>query len=192
MTHSCTYATLRTYLEHWTVPKSFKNPLYLFDADHAKRHIKSENFGSTASDMLALAPMLSRFIRRVVQPQIDGSYLEPYVASMLAAFNVVYLLQSAKIENYLQPNNLRRAIEYHLDTFKAAYGADAIRSKHHYALHLPSQLATFGFLISTFTHERKHRAFKRYARPRVATRHFELGVIEDMLAINTWELQHNP
>ena len=90
----------------------------------------------------------------------------------------------------MQPSNLRRAIEHHLNSFKTAYGEDAIRPKHHYALHLPSILARFGFLISTFTHERKHRAFKRYARPRTATLHFELGVIEDMLAHNTWELGH--
>ena len=59
--------------------------------------------------------------------------------------------------------------------FVAAYGPTACKPKHHYALHLPGMLQRHGTLISTFTHERKHRVVKRYLRPRKTLRSFETG-----------------
>jgi hypothetical protein len=44
------------------------------------------------------------------------------------------------------------------------------------------------YLLSTLTHERKHRAAKRYSRGRVNLQNFELNVLEEMTCHNLWEL----
>ena len=53
---------------------------------------------------------------------------------------------------------LSRAIQTHLEFFKAAYGADEILPKHHYSLHVPGQPP-----IDCFTMERKLRLLKQTA-----------------------------
>lgn len=72
--------------------------------------------------------------------------------------------------------------------FKEAYGADAFRPKHHYALHLPLQMYRHGFLVATMTMERKHRVVKRYLRPRRTLTSFELGIIEEITCFELWQL----
>ena len=188
MVHGCTYAALHEYMERWTMPQARGNPQRLLDADHARKHLKSGDFASTASEMLTIAPVVARFMRNVAKPQLDGTWMQPYVDSLIACLHVVYLLQAVKVAGFVSPGELRGAIEKHLALFIAAYGDDAIRPKHHFALHLPHMLYLFGFLISTFTHERKHRCFKRYARPRTSGENFELGVLEEMTCHSIWEL----
>ena len=63
------------------------------------------------------------------------------------------MLQAVKTGE-ISADELRVAITTPLDLYKAAYGEDLLRPKHHYALHLPDMLARFGFLVSKFTHER--------------------------------------
>ena len=48
-------------------------------------------------------------------------------------------------------------------------------------------LARFGFLLSTFTHERKHRVVKRYTRDRRNLKSWNLGAIEDITCHQLWE-----
>ena len=62
-----------------------------------------------------------------------------------------------------------------------------MRPKHHYALHLPDMLRRFGFLLSTFTQERKHRIVKRYTKDRKNLKNWDLGVIEDITCHQIWE-----
>ena len=72
--------------------------------------------------------------------------------------------------------------------FKEAYGANHMRPKHHYALHLPLQLRVHGFLVATMTMERKHRVLKRYLRPRRTLVGFEDGVMEEITCFELWQL----
>ena len=72
--------------------------------------------------------------------------------------------------------------------FKSAYGAEQMRPKHHYVLHLPIQLAKHGFLVATMTMERKHRVLKRYLRPRRALLSFEAGCMEEITCYELWQL----
>ena len=60
--------------------------------------------------------------------------------------------------------------------------------KHHYMLHLPEMLLRVGFLLSTFTHERKHKLVKLYTRDRDNLRSWDVGAIEDITAHQMWEL----
>ena len=72
--------------------------------------------------------------------------------------------------------------------FKEAYGANLMRPKHHYALHLPLQLRVHGFLVATMTMERKHRVLKRYLRPRRTLVSFEDGIMEEITCFELWQL----
>ena len=62
------------------------------------------------------------------------------------------------------------------------------RPKHHYVLHLPDMLSRFGTLISTFTHERKHRLVIRYSRDRHSLVSWELGALEEITCHQLWEM----
>ena len=51
---------------------------------------------------------------------------------------------------------LADAMARHYAAHVAAYGHTLFVPKFHYMRHIPTQLATFGFLIACFVHERKH------------------------------------
>ena len=61
-------------------------------------------------------------------------------------------------------SHLARLQAEHIRSFAAVYGADKVRPKLHYSLHLQQQCWKWGRLVDCFTCERKHRAFKRVAR----------------------------
>lgn len=88
-----------------------------------------------------------------------------HVQSMIAVLEVVVMLQAVRTAT-VTPQELDRKIREHLQLFKSCYGSKLFRPKDHYALHLPGQLAHHGFLLVTFTHERKHRLVTRYTRDR--------------------------
>jgi len=138
---------------------------------------------------MTLAPVIKRFLESVVMPSLrEADNLKVYVESMIAVLDVIDLLQGCKIKGSVTPQELMDAIKKHLDLFKRAYGEDAMRPKHHYALHLPDILHRFGILLATFVNERKHRAVIRYSRGRNNTKNFELGVLEEVTCHNMWEL----
>jgi hypothetical protein len=186
--HQCTYENLRVYVSKWTLPKGRGNVMYLFDKEHTDRFLRTGDFSCNSSEFLSLAPIISRFLQRVVKPNVIGMPQEKNVDCMIAVLEVVKLLQLCKVKDRVSPTTLAGAIVKHLDMFVEIYGEDLIRPKHHYALHLARQLFLIGFLFSTLTLERKHRAFKRYAQGRNNLEHFETGVIQEVLCHNMWEL----
>ena len=109
-----------------------------------------------------------------------------FVASMIAVLKALMMLQAVRIGE-ISADELMVAIATHLNLYRDAYGEDLLRPKHHYALHLPDMLARFGFLLSTFTHERKHRVVKKYTRDRKNLKSWSLGAIEDVTCHQLWE-----
>ena len=72
----------------------------------------------------------------------------------------------------------------HLRLHQTAYGTGHWKPKMHWCLHLPSQLALFGFLVACFTHERKHKEIKRFMQGRMNPKQpFERNVMQDVLHI---------
>ena len=82
------------------------------------------------------------------------------------------------------------AIKRHLTLFQLAYDNDAWRPKHHMALHLAQQLAHFGYLLSCFCVERKHRMVRRYALNRRGA-NTEQGLMEDITIQQCIELSES-
>jgi hypothetical protein len=131
--HTCTYSTLGDYLKGWKWPKSRGSPLHLFEPEKTKRFIKSGDFNCSASEFLSLAPLIKRFLERVVMPQVESiPGLRLKTESMIAVLKVLDILQKCKLKGAVTPDKLRTAIKTHLDLFKACHDVSDMRPKHHY------------------------------------------------------------
>ena len=180
------YDDFRKYLELWSLPGRAGDLLQLFTPSANKNNFRKGSFTSTASEFLTLVPILDRYLTNVVIPR--GREL-PYVRSMLAVLNTVELLQAVR-RGTVTDEELRAAIERHLELFVAAWGVDCMRPKHHYMLHLAEMLRFFGILISTLPNERRHRLVKRYCRPRQNAKAWDVGVVEEITTHQLWELSN--
>lgn len=109
------------------------------------------------------------------------------VSSMLAVLSVIMLLNSVKT-GAVTAEQLNTAIVTHLALFSAAWGELYVRPKHHYSLHLGPMMTWFGFLLSTFTHERKHRLITRYCRDRKNLANWDMSAIEEITCHQVWQL----
>jgi hypothetical protein len=120
---------------------------------------KKDGLKGGASDVLTATPLLRHYIFKHVSP--DALPAEQKRSFELLA-NVVMCLSGLKAR---PPNSLPRESighlkqlqQHHLQCFKAAYGNASVRPKHHYCLHIPSQLERNQFVIDCFTPERKRR-----------------------------------
>jgi hypothetical protein len=179
-----TYSEFAAYLSSWTFPKMYGDLAHLFSESANRNNVKKGSFTCTASEFLTMAPVLTRYLTHVALPRNE---LVPHVRSLLAVLRVIELLQAVK-RHMVAPDLLRDAIVSHLALHVAAYGADSVRPKHHYAMHLPDMLARFGTLLSTLVHERKHRVVKRYTRNRCNLQSWDLGAMEDVTCHQLYEL----
>jgi hypothetical protein len=178
------FKELGEYVDSFTFPKNSPSLKHLFSASANRNNAKNGSFSCTGSEFLTLAPVLSRYLQQVVR------HREQFVAnvdSMLAVLDVVAMLQSVKTGT-VDPADLERAIVKHLQLYKTCYGSESFRPKHHYALHLPYMLRHHGFLLMTFTHERKHRLVTRYTRDRKNLKSWDAGSIEEITCHQLWEL----
>lgn len=183
---AASYTEIRQFLSEWVQPKHWGNMQHLFTDDANRNNHKKASFNCSASEMMTLAPLLRRYCVMVLRPR--GEELA-YVESMIAAFEVLELCMRVK-RGGVSPDTLRRAIEKHLTLFKAAWGDNMMKPKHHYCLHLPSQLLRHGTLLSTHTHERRHRLVKRQTRDRKILESFDLGAIEEITCHQIFELEN--
>jgi len=97
----------------------------------------------------------------------------------LACTWVLMLLQCA-FTGKVKSKTLRSAMLDHFRKQQGAYGFDLWLPKSHHALHLPDMMDKFGFLLSTFVHERRHKIIKRHASPRTCTTSLEQGLLEEV------------
>jgi hypothetical protein len=179
-----TFSELGSYVVGWKQAKQHATLDHLFSDAANRNNLKKSTFNCTASEFLALAPILARYLANVVEKR---GQLAGHVESMLAVLHVIELLQAVR-RNVVTPAQLAAAIARHFALYVLAYGKSAVRPKHHYALHLPDMLGRFGSLLATFVHERKHRVIKRYTRKRENLRSWELGTMEELLSHQLFEV----
>jgi hypothetical protein len=178
------FRELGQYVDTFNFPKGATSLTHLFSASANQNNSKKGSFSCTGSEFLTLAPVLSRYLRHVALPR--GQFLD-HINSMLSVLDVVAMLQAVKTGT-IHPDELEKAIVQHLQLYKLCDGAKAFRPKHHYALHLPHMLRHHGFLLMTFTHERKHRLVTRYTRDRRNLKNWDSGAIEEITCHQLWEL----
>jgi hypothetical protein len=178
------YGELGEYVKQFTFPKSAPGVGHLFADEKNKNNYSKKSFTCTGSEFLTLAPIMHRYFERVVKPR--GEQLDK-VNSMLAVLSVVMLLTSLKTGT-VTAEHLNTAIVTHLALFLVAWGEQYVRPKHHYSIHLGPMLKWFGFLLATFTHERKHRLVTRYCRDRKNLANWDMSAIEEITCHQVWQL----
>ena len=142
-----------------------------------------DGFKGMASDVLAIYPLLRQLAQQVVKPT---GKLSREVDSFLAMCECIDRLQQLKRSKADatadQCNELQEALCRHFKLFLSCYGAEEIRPKHHYSLHLPSQILKHKMLLDTFVLERKHRLYKTHATEIDRLTHFERAVLQASIA----------
>lgn len=123
-----------------------------------KLDFKKDALRGGASECMTAMPLLSFFLTRV----LPADKLPNETASFHALHNVVVCLAALKARPLgclplSSIDDLTRLQRQHLLCFKAAYDSTEMRPKHHYSLHIPSQLKKNQFVLDCFTPERKHR-----------------------------------
>lgn len=125
--------------------------------------------------------------------------LSLHIASLTALASLCSKVLDAKV-NPNEVAGLRDLQSHHLRCFKACYGEELCRPKHHYGCPLEPQCSKSGCLMDTFPTERKHKVFKQDLAPRIARlQGFERSILirwieHDLQAIQdaklmAWELQ---
>ena len=84
------------------------------------------------------------------------------LADQIASFNaipdVVAQLQKMKLRSKIseaEADQLQTLMAIHFHHFKIAWGSEEVLPKHHYAMHIPTQLKRLGLLVDCFFCERK-------------------------------------
>ena len=180
-----TFQELGEYVDSFSFPKAMPTVSRLFNPSANVNNARKGSFTCTGSEFMTLTPVLHRYFDRVVRAR---GQLTAHVESMLACLSVVMLLMAVRTGE-VSASELFEAVSLHLRLYQACYGDICMRPKHHYALHLPDMLRRFGFLLATFTHERKHRLVMRYTRGRSNLKSWDLGAIEDITCHQVWELK---
>lgn len=182
---ACSYKEFKDYIATFTFPKSSPAVLQLFTDSANVNNSRKGSFSSSGSEFITLVPVMHRYFEKVVLPR--GEQVDR-VKSVLAVLEVIMLLISLKTGT-VSADELEAAIKKHLILFKAVYGDAMVRPKHHYSTHLSKMLAYFGFLLATFTHERKHRLITRYCRDRKNLSNWDCSAIEEITCHQLWQLK---
>ena len=106
--------------------------------------------------------------------------MELQLVSFYALGYVLDLLHAAK-RGPINTVELQAAISLHGDLHQRAYGTDNVKPKHHYAHHVPKQIARDHLLLDTFVLERKHQPIKRCAGHCQNTVAYERSVLSRVL-----------
>ena len=148
---------------HW--PKHLTAARHVFSRSR-ERHC-TESFKASGSECFSIYPIL----RCLILVRFAAGEFAPQVASILALFIVLDGYSMAM--QGLRPDGWEHSIAEHMRLFKVAYPNRRPIPKFHYALHSWRLLVKFGVVISCWVHERKHQAFKDFARYVRCTAAFE-------------------
>ena len=182
--HGLGISQLDAYLQVWQWPRGFA---------HGRRVCRHDDdtlrstLNGTASEFWSLVPVLQNYVKNVVR-------LKNIAAIRLAVESALLLLHSVMllgqvITGRVSADALEHAIVTHVRAHQAAWGDSLWLPKSHYALHLGMLLRRFGFLLATFTQERKHQLIKRFLNPRRHTPGLERGVLEELTLQHLYELK---
>ena len=99
-------------------------------------------------------PVVRKWLEDVIKPK---NICPAHAASLLLCIAVMDLLLQVNT-GCISPAMLADAMARHYAAHVVAYGYTIFVPKHHFMLHIPRQLARFGFLIACFVHERNTKS----------------------------------
>ena len=145
------WKALDAYLQLWSWPRANASAREMLRGANGK--VQASMGRCSASEQLALAPVLRRFLEALAGTTEE---MRP-VRSGLLLCDVVELLLATRT-NSTTPAALEQAILRHSAAHLEAYGGEIWKPKFHYALHLGQLWDKFGLLIACWALERKHKA----------------------------------
>ena len=137
------------------------NPAVLWSANREKA--SSDSYKGMATELLQIFPLVRHFADTIVE---NTGRIRNQLQSFRAMSDIVVCLQTLKRRSAIPEagcQELELLQRAHMRAFMAAYGQDEFKPKHHFCMHVPSQLRRHGMLFDAFTLERKHRTIKRHA-----------------------------
>jgi len=158
-----TYQLLRDYVAQWRMPKRFPHQKLdeLFADARRAGNNKAHQFKCTASEGLALYAIVRAWLRDTVM-RTDACARECSAYLRLCELIDCFVAATRSGSGFVQPDTLRRTAEAFLDAFDDAWGIEFTTLKFHCVLHFSDFLRRFGFLVSCWSLERKHKIPKRY------------------------------
>ena len=180
-----TYSDLNEFIRAWTLPKRYESSADGMDvacAHRAHSAYKEGKFKCSASEALSVYPLIQKWITEAVKPAVLENPVRSAACDCYLQLCVVLgMLKATQRKHHnVTPSGLHRAIVACLRKFLVAFGAGAWIPKCHMALHFGWFLQTFGFLISCFVHERKHKVAKRYGNHMSSLRGFDKYVLREV------------
>ncbi|CAE7212053.1 HMGS [Symbiodinium sp. CCMP2592] len=163
---------MESFLQLWTMPGALAKAGKLHDLFTPKRtkfYGENQRFKCTASECLGLTTLLQYMVQRLWLPagiQVDQCH------SFLAMAQVQEMLQATHMGT----------VQDALTIFKRAGNEAAMVRKHHWMLHLSTQLEAMGFLPNCWPLERKHKVVTMYATNMMKIPVFSQSLLEEVLA----------
>ena len=179
---------LHSYLQYFKWPKAYASGRDVFKGSVQEREREKDMPSSgSASEMLSVGPVVRKWLEDVIKP---NNICPAQVASLLLCIAVMDLLLKVNT-GCISPAELADAMARHYAAHVVAYGYTIFVPKHHFMLHIPRQLARFGFLIACFVHERKHKIAKRWAVPQCISpnRNYDRTVLEECTQAHMYSLR---
>jgi len=153
----------------------------------AKLQFSKDGVKGMAQECLRAVPLLRHFLNKLVKP---FDVLAEQIASFNAIADVTAQLQKMKLRSKIseaEADQLQTLMAIHFHHFKIAWGSEEVLPKHHYAMHIPTQLKRLGLLVDCFVCERKNKLPKQVAE--LYCRAVILRVIESHLVAHMNLLQ---
>ncbi|CAE7259597.1 unnamed protein product [Symbiodinium sp. CCMP2592] len=170
---------MESFLQLWTMPAALAKAGKLHDLFTPKRtkfYRENQRFKCTASECLGLTTLLQYMVQRLWLPagiQVDQRH------SFLAMAQVQEMLQATHMSTV---SPAQHQVQDALTIFKRAGNEAAMVRKHHWMLHLSTQLEAMGFLPNCWPLERKHKVVTMYATNMMKIPVFSQSLLEEVLA----------
>lgn len=180
------YDTFHKYMKLWHLPRARNAKLSeLFTAKKKKANKEANTVKASASEFLGLYPILVYFMQKTLIP---AEVCAKQCVVFLELSNLLDLLQGIPVCN-ISPDQLATAVQNLFCNLSLAGWADSFHSKFHWMVHFSSEFAFLGCLPSCFTHERKHKAVKKFMGAITNTTGYEWSVICEVVAQDLFELK---
>ena len=161
----------------------------LFSAKHRDSNRKAQTFKCSASEALGIYPVFAHYLKVAVlrNPECTEK-LTNACKAFVSLESCLDALQSIPYGN-VDANEFRILTNSFLDLMLINNWKDWLHPKFHWVVHLPRELEFFGFLVTCWVHERKHKVVKQYATDIRNTIVFERSLLSEVVCHQLEEIR---
>ena len=177
------YALLLTFVQNWNVPKKEKLAS-LFNQKRKQANAKATTFKCTASEGLALYPILAYWAHTMILPQ---QLCKQQCHAFLALADLLDLIVDVPL-GLVSSNHMEAAQDRFIQACLVADWASIMTTKFHWCTHMAAHLFVHNMLPSCFVQERKHKIVKRYGQTISNTVKFEQSTMSEIICHDLFAL----